>query len=89
MRANSPGAEPGQLNYPYDLAFGKDGLLYVVEYGNHRVQKFTAEGRSLGTWGGPGRVPGQLHDPWALAVDSKGLVHIVDTENHRIQRIRF
>jgi hypothetical protein len=53
------------------------------------VQKFTADGKSLGVWGGPGREPGQLHDPWALAVDSKGRVHIVDTENHRVQRIRF
>src|SRR5438093_1609736 len=40
-----PGKEPGELSYPYDLAFSSDGKhLYVVEYGNHRVQKFTPEG---------------------------------------------
>ena len=89
MLFRSPGAGPGQLSYPYDLAFNKDGELYVVEYGNHRVQKFTPEGESLGCWGGPGREPGKLHSPWALAVDSKGRVHVVDTENHRVQRIRF
>jgi hypothetical protein len=71
------------------LAFNSAGELYVVEYGNHRVQKFTPEGKSLGCWGGPGREPGQLFSPWALVVDSKGRVHVVDTENHRVQRIRF
>ena len=34
------GTQPGELAYPYDLAFNSKGLLYVVEYGNHRVQKF-------------------------------------------------
>ena len=64
-------------------------MLYVVEYGNNRVQKFTADGESLGCWGGPGHAPGQLHNPWALAIDSRGRVHVIDTENHRVQRIAF
>ena len=51
-------ANRGHLLYPYDLAFGPDGSLYVAEYGNHRVQKFTEEGESLGMVGGPGRGPG-------------------------------
>jgi DNA-binding beta-propeller fold protein YncE len=86
----SPGPEPGQLHYPYDLAFHPDGLLYIVERGNHRVQKFDPKtGQSLGTWGRGGRSPGQLADPWALVIDPFGRVHIVDTENHRVQRIKF
>ena len=47
-------------------------MLYVIEYGNHRVQKFTLDGQSLGLWGGEGLQPGRLHSPWALAVDSMG-----------------
>ena len=64
-------------------------MLYVCEYGNHRVQKFTPEGESLGDWGGPGREPGRFHSPWALAIDRRGRVHVLDTENHRVQRIAF
>jgi hypothetical protein len=71
------------------LAFAPDGNLFVVEYGNQRVQKFTPTGQSLGCWCGPGRAPGQLHSPWALAVDSRGRVFVVDTENHRVQRFHF
>ena len=59
------------MKYPYDLAFDKAGELYVVEYGNHRVQKFTADGKPLGCWGGPGREPGRFNRPWALAIDSQ------------------
>jgi DNA-binding beta-propeller fold protein YncE len=85
----SEGTGPGELKYPYDLAFGPKGDLYVVERGNHRVQKFSPAGVSVGVWGGPGRKPGQFADPWALAVDRKGRIHVIDTENHRVQRIEF
>ncbi len=87
-----PGTGPGELSYPYDLAFGLGPKppLYVVEFGNHRVQKFTMDGKSLGLWGGPpGRKPGSLASPWALGVDSHGKVHVLDSENDRVQRIDF
>jgi hypothetical protein len=65
------------------------GVVYVVEYGNHRVQKFTREGRSLGCWGTNGRGEGQLFNPWALARDSHGRIHVLDTNNHRVQTIKM
>jgi sugar lactone lactonase YvrE len=34
------GSDPGQLQYPDDLDIGPDGLLYVREYGNNRIQIF-------------------------------------------------
>jgi DNA-binding beta-propeller fold protein YncE len=85
----SPGSGPGEFSYPYDLAFNSKGELYVVEYGNNRVQKFTADGKPLGCWGSSGAGPGQLAGPWALAIDSQDRVHVVDSENHRVQRITF
>jgi DNA-binding beta-propeller fold protein YncE len=90
------GGEPGQLYYPYDLIVienlagdpGDDQSQVVVcEYGNHRLQKFTFSGKSLGCWGTHGRNPGQLHNPWALAHDSQGRIHVLDSNNNRVQRI--
>ena len=92
------GSSPGQLGYVSDVVqdadryyyvaeFGENHRLYVIEFGNDRVQKFTAEGKPLGTWGGSGREPGRLNRPWALAVDSRGAIQVVDTENHRVQRV--
>ena len=66
---------------------GTTPYLYVVEYGNGRVQKFTPDGQSLGTKGP--RAPGQLVQFRLLAVDSRGRVHVVDSMNDRIQRIDF
>jgi DNA-binding beta-propeller fold protein YncE len=77
------------MSYPFDLAIGPDGALYVCEYGNQRVQKFTLDGKPLGLWGGSGRGPGQLFNPWALAVDGRGAVSVIDTNNHRVQRFRL
>jgi hypothetical protein len=79
------GAEPGQLHYPYSLALDDTEHVYVCEYGNHRVQKFTLDGRSVAIWGGEGRRPGRLFNPWALVLDSGRRVHVLDTNNHRVQ----
>ncbi len=78
------------MTNPYDLAFNDKGILYVVEYGNNRVQKFTTMGESLGCWGGPGSEPGPgLHNPWGLTIDRRGRVYILDSDNNRVQRIKF
>jgi hypothetical protein len=82
------GSQPGQLRYPYDLVLDGE-FVYVCEYGNHRIQKFTRDGQSLAVWGSIGREPGQLHTPWAMASDSQGRLHIVDTLNQRVQRVRL
>ena len=82
------GTAEGKLGFPYELILDGE-FIYVCEFTNHRVQKFTLDGKSLGTWGSAGREPGQLHQPWAFCRDSKGAFHIVDSYNHRIQRFRF
>jgi len=60
-------------------------IVYIAEFGNHRVQKFTRDGRSLGSWGTHGRQEGQLFNPWALVQDADGRIHVLDTNNHRVQ----
>jgi DNA-binding beta-propeller fold protein YncE len=87
------GHAPGQLNYPYDilldddaLAGKKSGFVYLCEYGNHRVQKFTPGGQFVGLWGENGRREGQLDQPWGLTRDSRGRMYVLDSYNHRVQR---
>jgi DNA-binding beta-propeller fold protein YncE len=40
---NGGGGQSNQLNVPVGLSFDRHGNLYVVDYGNHRVQKFNIE----------------------------------------------
>ncbi len=80
---------PGELAYPYGLVLDDEGQVYVTEYGNHRVQKFSPEGESLGCWGTNGRQPGEVLSPWALVRDSGGLTYVLDTGNNRVQVIEL
>ncbi|CAF1581849.1 unnamed protein product, partial [Rotaria magnacalcarata] len=40
---NNSGAGANQFNYPFRLGFDQHGNLYVTDYGNHRVQRFSIE----------------------------------------------
>ena len=81
------GSKAGQLQYPYGITFAPDGTVWIVEYGNQRVQQFSLQGESMRIWGSPGHAPGQLYQPWGLVFDSRGRLHVLDSNNHRVQRI--
>ena len=74
----SRGSGPGEFNFPYDLAVGKDGRLYVVDTGNFRVQVFDRDGRYLKSFGGAGRQPGNFARPKEIAADAEGNLYVVD-----------
>ncbi|CAF4635164.1 unnamed protein product, partial [Rotaria socialis] len=40
---NGSGAGPNQLYFPYGLSFDRQGNLYVADWNNHRVQRFSME----------------------------------------------
>jgi hypothetical protein len=76
------GPQPGQLNLPAAVAVDKEGLIYVTESGNNRVQVFDASGASrkiLKIDGG-----GSLEQPFGIAVDDSGNVWVGDKANNRI-----
>ncbi len=77
---------PGLFNEPWGVAVGPDGSVYVSDTWNGRIQKFTADGKFLTTWGtfGMGATPLELYGPRGLAVDAAGRVFVADTGNKRI-----
>jgi uncharacterized protein (TIGR03663 family) len=92
------GMGEGRFNNPRNIAIGPDGSVYVADGGNHRIQKFTADGEYVTAWGHACRMyegqagcqsadgAGGLYDPWGIAVDQDGYVYVADTWNHRIQK---
>jgi len=68
------------------LASDRDGNIYVVEYGNHRVQKFTSGGTYVTQWGSYGSGDSQFLNPRGIAVDGGGNVYVADSYNYRIQK---
>jgi uncharacterized protein (TIGR03663 family) len=80
------GTGPGRFIKPAGLAVDRDGNLYVADSGNHRVQKFDAEGRFIAQVGSLGDGEGEFNEPWGVAVDGEGNLYVADTWNNRIQK---
>uniref|UniRef100_A0A1X7UW25 RING-type domain-containing protein n=2 Tax=Amphimedon queenslandica TaxID=400682 RepID=A0A1X7UW25_AMPQE len=80
------GSANGQFQSPHDLAVDSRGLVYVADYGNHRIQKFSSDGKFVGQFGTKGSGPGQLNGPMGITIDTaaSGLVYISEWGNHRI-----
>ena len=68
------------------MAVGPDGSVYVADTWNHRIQKFTSDGKFLAMWGqlGQGDTPDSFYGPRGIAVDAKGEVFVADTGNKRV-----
>jgi len=79
------GAGDGQFVYPYGVAVA-DGSVYVTDFGNHRVQKFTSSGTFVAKWGSVGGGDGQFSYPYGVAVAADGSVYVADRGNHRVQK---
>ena len=84
-RMRIPGDDTLHFNQPTDVAWDRDGNIYVADgYGNSRVLKFDKYGRPLLGWGMKGTGPGQFDTPHTIVVDGD-LVFVGDRENARIQ----
>jgi DNA-binding beta-propeller fold protein YncE len=79
------GRGPGEFDAPSGIAVDREGLIYVTEFYNHRVQKLTADGLPVTLWGTDGRWSGQLHYPTDVAVGPAGEIFVADAYNHRIE----
>ena len=79
-------AGDGEADRPRGIVISKDGTMFVTDSRNHRVQKFTLDGKFLGKFGTFGSGPGQLNMPWGIALDKEGNVFVADWRNDRIQQ---
>jgi DNA-binding beta-propeller fold protein YncE/DNA-directed RNA polymerase subunit RPC12/RpoP len=71
MTFGSSGTGPGRFEQPIDVAVDGEGYIYVVDYGNARVQRFDKDGKYVSGW----TVEGE--HPEAVAADRSGNVYVV------------
>ena len=74
----SRGDEPGQFNYPTNIARDAAGRLYVTDSMNFRMQILTAQGRSISAFGHLGDGSGDFNRPKGVAVDRDGHIYVVE-----------
>ncbi len=81
---------PNGFVRPTGIAIDAQSNIYVVDGGNHRIQRFDSDGKFLDMWGSQGSADGQFvfrAQPahfGAVAVDSRGKVYVTDY-NARVQ----
>lgn len=87
-----PGTALGQLDSPTGIALSNDGqIIYVVDSGNQRIQRFGRDGTFIGSWSaendqrvGLGLFAEADQGASDIVVGPDDLIHVADTWNHRV-----
>lgn len=79
------GEGPGQFNLPRDIEVTRDGLVYVVDGGNFRVEVLQQDGTHVRTFGTLGRQYGQFARPKGIASDPEGNIYVSDAAHGNFQ----
>ena len=81
------GEDGRRLSSPSDIADDPEGNLYVTDLLNHQIQKFSASGKYLRTFGSRGKGPGQFNYPTSLVISYRRDIIVTDRWNHRVQML--
>ena len=81
----SKGTGDGEFKSPSAVVVHGD-MLYVSDYGNHRVQLFEKEtGTFVRSWGSRGAGPGQFRFPCGIVLSDDRQLWVCDFTNQRLQ----
>src|SRR5262245_51074163 len=92
LKWGSLGTGPGQFNEPHGVATATNGSVYVADFGNNRIQKFSSNGDFVTSWGSAGSADGDFYGPTAVAVGLDGYVYVTENglnssvNQHRVQK---
>ena len=89
-------APEASLEYPFDIAFGPDGALFIADTYRHRIRQVDLESSIIRTvvgtgaagYGGDGGtgIHASVRYPYAIAVGLDGEVYVADSGNNRVRR---
>jgi len=77
----SPGNGNGQFNYFRQVAHD-DGMVYIVDHSNHRIQKMDLDGNFIKKWGSEGKDDNRFTFPWGITIHNN---MVVVSSDNRLQ----
>ena len=76
------GDENGNFNNPHNVVVDKNGLVYVADRHNNRLQVFSANGDFIRSWTHVGT-------PWGLAISDNQEIFMTDGNNEKILKLNL
>jgi DNA-binding beta-propeller fold protein YncE len=73
------------FSQPSDVSVSGNGLIYVVDGVNNKIQVFNHRGKFIFSFGRKGSLKGQFENPLGIDIDDSGRVYVADSGNHRVQ----
>ncbi len=83
------GIDSSKFGRPSFVFVNQQGVLYICDQWNHRIQKWlpgASSGITVAGGKGAGNKANQLKNPSGIFVDNENTIYIADTENDRIQK---
>ncbi len=83
--ANQFGAESSVLDRPVSDAIDSSGNIWIADWANNRIVKFSPTGTVIGAYGSYGSESGEMIDPWGISINrNTGNVYVTDQANIRV-----
>ena len=76
------GTQPGYFKQPYGIAIDSDGMVYVADHGNNRVQKFTPEGNLIVVI--DSKNEDMLRSPYGVHIDSRDILYVTELRSNTV-----
>ena len=75
----------GEFNFPTSVTVDTNGIIYVCDALNFRIQQFAPDYRPLRQIGSKGDLPGYFGQPKSVACDSQNHLYVVDAQFEAVQ----
>ncbi len=79
--------ENDEIYKPRSVKVDKNGIVYIVNQGDHCIVKYAGNGDFIGRIGREGQLPGEFKRPYDMAIAENGDLFVLDTGNRRAQKL--
>ena len=76
---------PNSVLHPQYVDTDSSGNVYVTDFWNNSISKYSPDGTELLVFGSPGTGNGQFGYPGGVAVNATGYVYVADLDNNRME----